>query len=268
MNGKPMCASAVNLRVRAALLLCVVATSSVMFAAGRQAGAETSRANTSPTQAVPPREARSPQTQTQNAANPYKPAGAVSAADVQFPFGTPADGVVVFNVSLGAEGQVRHIAVLQEVPPFTAAAEQSLRTWKFSPAAENGTPENAEMLVAFVFRHSVYVAGEPPFSPVLPAKEGASGRQGFVPAGILSVAYAAYPASTIAMGAVIVQATVKTDGSAGGVSVLHDLPGDFGKLAVNAAKHWKFQPATRDGLPVPSKIAIAFVFSSRAFNPF
>ncbi|HZP31866.1 MAG TPA: energy transducer TonB [Candidatus Acidoferrales bacterium] len=269
MNGKPMrLIAAANLMLAAGLWLCVVKVPGIL-ASGRQNASEDSRAKTTPGQTNAPRESRGEQSPAQNrAANPYKPASAVSAADVQFPFETPNDGIVVFNVSIGPEGQIRHIAVLQDVPPFTAAAEQSLRGWKFAPAAVNGTGENAEMLVAFVFRHSVYVANEPPFRPVLPAKEPAGERQGFTPAGILSATYAAYPASTIAMGAVIVQATVKTDGSAGGVSILRDLPGDFGKLAVNAAKHWKFQAATRDGKPVPTKVAIAFVFSSRALNPF
>jgi outer membrane biosynthesis protein TonB len=269
MSGKPMrVIAAANLFLAAGLLLGAASPSRVV-AAGAQTGGESSGANTTPSSTSTPRETRAAQSQGQNGgANPYKPASAVSAADVQFPFQTPADGIVVFNVSLGEEGQVRHTAVLQDVPPFTAAAEQSLRAWKFAPASESGTPENAEMLVAFVFRHSVYVANEPPFSPVLPAKESADERQGFTPPGILSVTYAAYPASTIAMGAVIVQATVKVDGSVGGVSILRDLPGDFGKLAVNAAKHWKFQAATRDGSPVSSKVAIAFVFSSRALNPF
>jgi TonB family protein len=257
-----------NLFIAAGVVLCA-ARPSLGVAADTQTVGENSRANTALSQTSTPRESLGEQTQGPNgAANSYKPASGVSAADVPFPFETPNDGIVVFNVSIGPEGQVRHIAVLQDVAPFTAAAEQSLRTWKFAPASENGTPENSEMLVAFAFRHAVYVANEPPFSPVLPAKESAEERQGFRPAGILSVAYAAYPASTIAMGAVIVQATVKADGSAGGVSILRDLPGDFGKLAVNAAKHWKFQAATRDGQAVPSKVAIAFVFSSRALNPF
>jgi outer membrane biosynthesis protein TonB len=269
MNGKPMrLIAAANLLLAAGLLLCVVKPARVL-AAGLKNASEDSRAITTPDERNAAQESRGEQTQAQSgAANAYKAASTVSAADVQFPFETPNDGIVVFNVSIGTEGQIRHIAVLQDAPPFTAAAEQSLRAWKFAPATENGDAENAEMLVAFVFRHSVYVANEPPFSPVLPAKEPAGQRQAFAPAGILSVSYAAYPASTIAMGAVIVQATVRSNGSAGGVSILRDLPGDFGKLAVGATKQWKFQAAMRDGRPVPSKVAIAFVFSSRALNPF
>ena len=207
--------------------------------------------------------------QDQNAArNPYRPAAVLSAADVPFPFQTTADAIVVFRVSLDAGGETGKISVLQDVPPFTAAAEESLKSWKFSAASFNARPEESEMLVAFVFRHAVYVANPPLFTSVVPAKESPETRQGFVPPGILSIAYAGYPASTIAAGAVVLQVNVKTDGSTGGISIARDLAGGFGPLAVDAAKHWKFQSALRDGRPVPGKIAIAFVFSSRALNPF
>ena len=241
-------------------LLCQVTPSTILAA-----GAQT---RPSPVQAAQPRQNPPAQARDRGAAaNPYRPASAVSAADVQFPFQTAADGIVAFDVALGVAGEIRNIAVLEDVPPFTAAAEQSLRSWKFATATQNGRPENSEVVVAFVFRHSVYIANEPPFTPIPPTKQTAETR-GFTPPGILSVSYAAYPANTIAMGAVVVQVTVKTDGSAGGVSIVRDLPGDFGALAVKAAKHWKFQPAKRDGQPVTSKVPIAFVFSSRALNPF
>ena len=208
-------------------------------------------------------------TQGRNEArNPYKPARVVSSADVQFPFRTTADGVVIFDVSLDAQGAVKNVGVLQDLPPFTSAAKQSLHDWKFAASSQNNKPEDSDMLVAFVFRHSVYVANEPPFSPVFPGKESTETRSGFVPSGILSISYAAYPANTIAMGAIVVQVSVKPDGSAGDVTVIRDLPGGFAPLAIDAAKHWKFQGALRDSRPVPSKVAIAFVFSSRALNPF
>ena len=71
-----------------------------------------------------------------------------------------------------------------------------------------------------------------------------------------------------ASGAVVVQASVKADGSTGDVTVLRDLPGGFAAMAIEAAKQWRFQSALRDGQGVPSKVAIAFVYSSRALNPF
>ena len=231
---------------------------------GNPAPAQPNSGQTDRPREIPP--ARTPdQNDTRNA---YKPAKVVSAADVDFPFQTTADGIVVFDVSLDAQGAIKNISVLQDLPPFTAPAKQSLRSWKFAPASENGRPEDSEMPVAFVFRHAVYIANEPPFTPIIPKKDSDEARREFIPPGILSVSYAGYPASTIAMGAVVVQARVKPDGSTGELSLVRKLSGGFGPLAIDAAKHWKFQPASREGKPVPSNVAIAFVFSSRALNPF
>lgn len=246
-----------NLFFAAAVLFCLARPSPALAGGSPAAGQNQS-------QQTPPARA-----QDRNATrNPYKPARALSAEDVQFPFQTTADGVVIFKVSLDSGGQIRKTTVLQDVPPFTAAAEQSLRDWKFAPASQYRRPEDSEMLVAFVFRHAVYIADEPPFTPIFPAKESGEARRAFIPAGILYMAYAGYPASTIAMGAVVVQANVRPDGSTGAIGVVRDLEGGFAPLAIRAAKHWEFQAALRDGQPVPSKVAIAFVFSSRSLNPF
>jgi len=165
-------------------------------------------------------------------------------------------------------GEPGKIAVLRDVPPFTAVAQQSLRDWKFSAAAQNGRAENSEMLVAFVFRHAVYVANPPVFAPLFPGKESDGGRSDFIAPAILYAAWASYPPSTVAQGAIVVQANVKPDGTTGSIDVLRDLPGGFASFATNAAKQWRFQSALRDGRNVPSKVAIAFVFSSRSLNPF
>ena len=232
--------------------------------AGNSAPSQPNSGQTDRPREIPPART-SDQNETRAA---YKPARVLSAADVDFPFQTTADGIVVFDVSLDAQGAIKNISVLQDLPPFTAPAKQSLRNWKFAPASDNGRPEDSEMPVAFVFRHSVYIANELPFTPIVPKKDSDDTRRGFIPPGILSVSYAGYPASTIAMGAVVVQARVKPDGSTGEVTVVRKLAGGFGPLAIDAAKHWKFQPALRDGKPVPAHVPIAFVFSSRALNPF
>ena len=247
----------------------VLASGAVLRLAGSPVAAQNPAGNPAPVQANPSPQAPPERTPDPNAArNAYTPAKVVSAADTQFPLQTTADGVVVFSVSVGASGEVRKINVLNDVPPFTDTAEQSLRDWKFAPAAQNGRPEESEMLVAFVFRHAVYIANEPPFTPISAPKESPEARRDFVPPGILSINYAGYPASTIAMGAVVVQANVRPDGSTGEVSIVRNIEGGFAPLAIKAAKRWKFEAAERDGRHVPSKVAIAFVFSSRSLNPF
>jgi hypothetical protein len=198
----------------------------------------------------------------------YKPAQAVAAADTTYPLQTSNEGIVVFDVSIGDRGEVKKIGRLVDIPPFTAAAEQSLKSWKFAAATQNGRAEDSEMLVAFVFRHAVYLANPPALNGVFPSKGSEGGRSDFIAPAILSATYAAYPASTVAYGSVVVQANVKADGSTGEVKVLRDLPGGFAAMAIEAAKQWRFQSALRDGQSVPSKVAIAFVYSSRAMNPF
>jgi hypothetical protein len=260
--------AAASLFFASGLLLCLAKPWRTLAAGSPMPG---SNAASHPKQADPNRSQEAPPARTpdQNAArNLYKPAAVVSAADVPFPLQTPADGAVVLEVSLDAAGAIKRINVLHDVAPFTSPAKQSLRNWKFAPASQNGNPEDSEMPVAFVFRHAVYIANEPPFTPIVPAKQSAEARRGFIPPGILSISYAAYPANTIAMGAVVLQAEVKLDGSTGRARVVRDLAGGFTPLAIDAAKHWKFEPGLRGGRPVPSHVAIAFVFSSRALNPF
>ena len=197
-------------------------------------------------------------------ATTFKAPEVASAADVVYPFQTTADGIVVFNVSVGRDGGVQGIQTLSDIPPLTAAAQSSLQSWKFKPALLNGTRETSQMLVAFVFRHAIKAWNSPPFNPVFPSLE----RDAYTPAGIYSVAYCDYPTSTIAAGATVVQVAVRPDNTLGDVQVVKPLSGGFVPLAVAAAKQWQFQAAVLNGTPVPSKVAIAFVFSSRAMNPF
>jgi hypothetical protein len=130
--------------------------------------------------------------------------------------------------------------------------------------ARFGMTEASWMLVAFVFRHAVKAWNPPVFDPVFASKEQA----GYMPAGIFTATYADYPTSTIAAGVTVVEVTIKADGIISTVKVVREMSGGFVPLAVKAARQWEFEPAMLNGTPVVSKVAIAFVFSSRALNPF
>jgi hypothetical protein len=194
----------------------------------------------------------------------FKAPAIVSAGDVQYPLNTMAAGIIVFNVSLSATGKITNVNALTDIPPLTATAQSALRSWKFAPASLAGVPEPSQMMVAVVFRHGVQAWSPPVFNPVFASKE----RAGFIPAGILAATYSDYPASTIAASTTVVQVTVKADGIIDNLSVVRGINGGFVPLAQDAAKQWQFQPAALDGTPVASKVAIAFVFSSRALDPF
>jgi hypothetical protein len=196
--------------------------------------------------------------------NGFQPAGVISAHAVKYPLDTTAEGIIVFAVSLNAAGEMSGCSALTDVPPLTNAAESSLRSWKFMPASFEGTPQSSRMLVAFAFRHAVKTRNPQPFVPVTSRGEG----KGYSPVGITAATYADYPSSTIAAGAVVVEDTVEPDGSVGHERVIRGMDGGFVPLAVKAAREWQFEPAMLNGNPATSKIAIAFVFSSRALNPF
>ena len=207
-----------------------------------------------------------PQAQ-QAQAQRYAPAEVISASDVQFPLQSPADDIVVFEVSINARGDVAGMNLLRDAPLLAGAAETSLRTWKFKPAMVNGAPQDSKMLVAFAFKHAVKMASPPAFAPIFPTKESDT-QSGWTMPGILSATFAEYPASTIASGATVLQLSLDSSGAVADVATIRDLPGDFIALAARAAKQWEFQPGMLDGRPIDSKIAVAFVFSSRALNPF
>jgi len=188
----------------------------------------------------------------------------ISARNVQYPLDTTADGIVVFSVSLDASGAITNLSALTDIPPLTTVAQSSLQSWKFSPATAKGVAGPSRMLVAFVFRHAVKMGSVPEFQPVFAPMDPA----GYTPPGISSAVYAKYPTSTVTAGATVVQVTVKADGTLGEMKVVRPMSGGFVTLALQAAKSWEIKPAMINGTSVTSKVAIAFVFSSRALNPF
>jgi TonB family protein len=196
--------------------------------------------------------------------NTFSPAALVSATDVQYPLDTTMDGVVVFGVSLDASGAKVNLNSLSDIPPLTSAAQSSLQSWKFSSASQKGIAVPSRMLVAFVFRHAIKMGDAPEFQPVFPIMDPA----GYTPPGISSVTYAEYPTDTVAAGASVIQVTVKADGKLGETNVVRSMNGGFDPLVLQAAKTWQIKPAMLNGISVTSKVAIAFVFSSRAQNPF
>lgn len=203
-----------------------------------------------------------PQAAAQPAA--FKAPEIVAAKDVQYPLNTMAAGIIVFDVSLSATGKIANVRALTNIPPLTATAQSALQAWKFAPASLAGVPEPSQMIVAVVFRHGVQSVSPPLFTPVSASKESAN----YIPAGIVAATYSEYPASTIAASTTVVQVNVKADGNIDNMRVVRGVSGGFIPLAQNAAKQWQFQPATLHGTPVASKVAIAFVFSSRALDPF
>jgi TonB family protein len=66
-------------------------------------------------------------------------------------------------------------------------------------------------------------------------------------------------------GTVVLELTVKTDGTPDDVEVTRSLDKEHGldEQAVNAAKQWRFEPGTKDGKPVPVRVWIEMTFTMK-----
>jgi TonB family protein len=196
----------------------------------------------------------------------YRPAKVTSAGDAYIPFQVMIDGFFVFDVLLNDDGAVERIDALRNPGAMPGAAKASISSWKFQPASKNEEPTPSRMTVSFVYRPPNYgnAAAVAPkdFAPVLPPDQPESSAH-YIPVGVLSFAYPAYPVNSVAWGSVVVQVTVDGSGDVKAVEFLHGMPG-FNDLVSDALKKWRFQAATFDGKPVTSKTVVAFIFQSPA----
>jgi outer membrane biosynthesis protein TonB len=190
---------------------------------------------------------------------PFKPPEVISASDIRFPIQSIADGVVVLDASIDAKGAVTGVTVVRDVPSLTSPATSAIRNWKFSPAAKLGRPEPSTMNIAVAFRPRAYFAADPSFTPVYSAAGPNPVDQGYVPPGIVSVAYPQYPINAAAPGTVVIQVTVGKSSAIQHLKVVRELP-PFTQFALSATNKWRFQAATLDGRPVASTLIVAFVF--------
>jgi hypothetical protein len=195
----------------------------------------------------------------------FKPPEVTSVTEAYLPYQMVIDGFVVLDVSLDAEGGVSGTTALRDPGAMVPAAVASVRKWGFRPATGGSGPLPSEMTVVFVYRppYNGPAQAMPPkdFKPVLPEPRADSAEADYIPPGIVSVAYPDYPVNSVAWGSVIIHVTVSPAGKAEATEVLRGMA-PFTALAVNALGKWQFQAATLRSKPVPSKLAVAFVFQT------
>jgi TonB family protein len=191
-----------------------------------------------------------------------KPAEVTSASDVQSPSGSVATGIVVLDASLNDAGEVVAVDAPREIVSLTSMAKSSIKTWVFKNASYDSLATPSIIRVAFAFRPRALAAAPPTFDPLVrPEDAPTEANSGYLPPGIVTAVYPAYPIDAATVGAVVVQVSVDAKGGVGEVKVIRSFD-PFNKFAVEAAKKWQFRAATLDGEPVTSNLAIAFVFAA------
>jgi hypothetical protein len=160
----------------------------------------------------------------------YKAARVTSSGDAYIPFQVMIDGFFVFDVHVNDDGTVERIDALRNPGAMPGAAKTSISSWKFQSASKNQQPVPSRMTVSFVYRPPNYgnAAAVAPkaFARVVPPDQPESPEHGnYVPVGIVSFAYPAYPVNSVAWGSVVVQLTVDDSGDVKAVEFLYGMVG-------------------------------------------
>ncbi len=80
-----------------------------------------------------------------------------------YPAGAEGDGTVVLTAVIDAQGAVREVTAEGGTTPFTAAAVEAVKTWRFLPARRDETPVASRIKVTVTFHAPVPAkVGRPP----------------------------------------------------------------------------------------------------------
>ncbi len=100
--------------------------------------------------------------------------------------------------------------------------------------------------------------------PLAHASEAAAPlSSGVAPPTVLEQQQPAYPLSAADSGArgdVAVNVDLDTEGNVTGVALAHGVEPHLDHAAIETASHWRFRPALRDGVAVPSRVQLLFHF--------
>jgi len=199
----------------------------------------------------------------QDAADNYRGAGVSKADDIPFPADSAVTGLVTLGVSVTNTGAVQNVAVVRDLPPLTAVAQDALKTWQFAPAVKNGRMVAGNVRLEIVF--NPYNPGDTglPGGAEPMATDADGGDAEFQPAQLETAAFATYPENTVASGTIVLQLNVNASGGVTGARVFKGA-GPLAGAATRTVKSWKFTPATYKGTAVASTVPVAFVFASPA----
>lgn len=174
------------------------------------------------------------------------------------------------------DGLVRQARVTQPVGPkaeFEAETIAAVKAWKFQPAQKDGAPVRMVAAMTVTFKPSGtllsgdavvegvdddFAKGIPMFAPgMIPARA----RKQFQPP---------YPSGVrdrLPSTWVRIEAVVASDGALGDLRIIQSTDYRFDLTAAEAVRLWTFDPATKDGVPTPSRVVVEMEFRSGQYRP-
>ena len=161
------------------------------------------------------------------------------------------EGTVTIEAVMSEDGRIKSMRVLRGLGfGLDEVALASVQEWEFSPATQNGLPISvvAQIDVQFNLRSANAV------------RMGA----GITPPTVRSRVEPQYTEEARAarlQGTVVLQAVIKTDGTADIIRVVRGLPNGLTDSAITAINQWKFRPANKGGQDVDVALNIEINFN-------
>jgi outer membrane biosynthesis protein TonB len=191
----------------------------------------------------------------------FVPASVSTAGDILYPASSLDAGVVTLSVDLDKTGRVIAVTILRDISSVSGPAAAAVRSWTYTPATRDGKPVPSTLTINIVYDPGFLGADNIPLPPPSQVQPISTKDPAFFPPQLNTATFAPYPAKAKAQGAVVLNVTLDTNGNAGQVATLRDVP-PLTASATGALKNWNFSAATYEGNPIQSHMVVAFVFRS------
>ncbi|MBN1625311.1 MAG: TonB family protein [Deltaproteobacteria bacterium] len=163
------------------------------------------------------------------------------------------EGTVALKFVVTKEGKATKAKIVKAVPPgyFEEAAIETIKQYEFKPATRNGKPVDTTVSMQIEFSLKDQYAGY-------------DERSG-TPAVLLEIYMAPFPnklKKDYKEGKVVVKYIVTREGRIMNPTVIESSPpGVFDEYALEAVTHYRYRPATRNGVPVDCVVKSPIEFS-------
>ena len=210
-------------------------------------------------------------TEPRASAGQIVPAVLVSMRDPEYPKEAPrAGGTVEISATIGVDGRVKSVKVLNGPPELQKAAQEAVMHWVYKPTTLKGTPVESEAHISIDFKPKAAAAPAPggagTATPAQPREAAAEASPRLSDAVLVYKRDPEYPKMAQQMGqqgTVELLATIGVDGKVKAVKVLKGPP-MLQKAAQEAAMHWVYKPILAKGVPVENETHISITFPSPA----
>ena len=168
-------------------------------------------------------------------------------------------GPVVLDSIIGTDGSVKSLQVKSGHPMLTEAAITAVSQWKYKPYVLNGTPVEVETTIQVNFHlEDAPAATNPAPATTSPAPEPVYrvGADVAPPKAVFTPDPQYGNAARQVEGTCVLTLVVGSDGTTRNLQVTRSLDPDLDQRAIEAVRHWRFQPASKAGKPVAVQINV------------